>query len=481
MMGFSGSFYIDADKGHFKNFVKGINSFIYTSYGLGLIGWRYLTNQRDVDRFLNWWEETIKDLRGKDFSELSAFECMILYRSVWEKVSTNWWITLLNDTHLPTAYHVTEFLMKKWGHADSPGLMSNLLCGGASFKSVEIMYNGISLSEKVKADRELHEVFKNNSPETIIELLSNDKRFHSFREIFAHHLHYYGDRGLQELKMERPSLRDRPEQLIVIIKNYLNQDLTVEKIISEERERRQAGERELNLKEKSSWKKGILRFQFWRLRGFIENRENTRYCRSELFGFSKRIFTRIADHFVKTNILEKRDDIYFLQVDEIFGWIEGAGVTDDLKSLVKLRRSQFTQHEKEELPMDITTNGSVYLNALGVPEFDNDPSSLRGLGSSPGIVRGRARVMLDPQSVDKLEEGDILIAKETDPGWLFLMLASKGMVVERGSMLSHTAITGRKFGIPTIVSVPGVTERIKNGQIIEIDGGKGTIKIIEEI
>ena len=89
-------------------------------------------------------------------------------------------------------------------------------------------------------------------------------------------------------------------------------------------------------------------------------------------------------------------------------------------------------------------------------------------------------VVIDPNEVDKMGNDEILIAKETDPGWLFLMLASKGMVVERGSMLSHTAITGRKFGIPTIVSVPGVTRRIKNGDMIEIDGGRGTITVIEE-
>ena len=66
-----------------------------------------------------------------------------------------------------------------------------------------------------------------------------------------------------------------------------------------------------------------------------------------------------------------------------------------------------------------------------------------------------------------------------DPGWLFLMLASKGMVVERGSMLSHTAITGRKFGIPTIVALPNATRAIPDGALIEIDGCSGVVTILE--
>ena len=480
MMGFSGSFYIDEDKGHFKKFMKGINSFFYTLYGLVIICLRFLTNQRDVNRFLRWWEETIKDIRSDDFNKLSAFECMVLYRSIWEKVGTKWWITLLNDTHLPTAYHVTEFLLKKWKLSGSTGLMSNLLCGGENFKSVEIMYNGIRLSEKVKEDSSLLNLFQNHDPAYILETVSQDPGFLKFREDLAHHLHYFGDRGLQELKMEEPSLRDQPEKLISIIKSYLSQDLTIEKILKEERARRKEGEEELKNRLKySPLKRYFLKFQFWKLRGFIENRENTRYCRSELFGLSKRIFARIAEHMVRSDLIEKKDDIFFLQVDEIFGSIEGAGVTLDLKALVKIRREEFAENKKVELPMDITTNGALFLNTLSIPDTDDDPSSLRGLGSSPGVVRGRARVVLDPQSVDNLEEGDILIAKETDPGWLFLMLASKGMVVERGSMLSHTAITGRKFGIPTIVSVPHITEKIKTGMMIEIDGSSGTIKILD--
>jgi rifampicin phosphotransferase len=109
-----------------------------------------------------------------------------------------------------------------------------------------------------------------------------------------------------------------------------------------------------------------------------------------------------------------------------------------------------------------------------------EDGALRGLGSSAGKVRGTARVVLDPNAASSLEGDMILIARETDPGWLFLMLASKGMVVERGSMLSHTAITGRKFGIPTIVALPNATTRIPDGATIEIDGSTGVVTILEQ-
>ena len=73
----------------------------------------------------------------------------------------------------------------------------------------------------------------------------------------------------------------------------------------------------------------------------------------------------------------------------------------------------------------------------------------------------------------------ILVARETDPGWLFLMMSSKALVVERGTLLSHTAVTGRLLGIPTVVSVPGATTRIPDGALIEVDGSAGTVRILE--
>jgi pyruvate,water dikinase len=81
----------------------------------------------------------------------------------------------------------------------------------------------------------------------------------------------------------------------------------------------------------------------------------------------------------------------------------------------------------------------------------------------------------DPRRADGTT-GKILIARSTDPGWVFLMLCSKGIVVEKGSVLSHTAIIGRELGIPTIVGVKNATRIIPTGSQIRIDGGKGVIR-----
>jgi pyruvate,water dikinase len=90
------------------------------------------------------------------------------------------------------------------------------------------------------------------------------------------------------------------------------------------------------------------------------------------------------------------------------------------------------------------------------------------------VVRGRVRLIVDPKAAE-LQAGDILVAERTDPGWIMLFPAAAGVLVERGSLLSHSAIVAREMGIPTIVSIPGVTHWLRDGDWVEMDGGAGTV------
>jgi len=86
-------------------------------------------------------------------------------------------------------------------------------------------------------------------------------------------------------------------------------------------------------------------------------------------------------------------------------------------------------------------------------------------------------VGFDPSTVIP-DRKNILVARSTDPGWVFLMISSRGIVAEKGSVLSHTAIIGRELGIPTIVGVKNATRIIKDGSRIQMDGCKGEIRCL---
>jgi pyruvate,water dikinase len=78
-----------------------------------------------------------------------------------------------------------------------------------------------------------------------------------------------------------------------------------------------------------------------------------------------------------------------------------------------------------------------------------------------------------------LNPGEILVAQQTDPGWVVLFPAASGLLVERGSLLSHSAIVAREMGIPAIVSIPAVTRILKDGDEVEMDGASGLIRLLK--
>lgn len=93
-------------------------------------------------------------------------------------------------------------------------------------------------------------------------------------------------------------------------------------------------------------------------------------------------------------------------------------------------------------------------------------------------MRGPAKIVDDPARSD-IQKGDILIAKNTDPCWTPILSIVGGMVMEEGGLLNHCSIVARELGVPSIVGVQAATRRIRNNDLITMDGGLGII-IIEE-
>ncbi|MEZ5236422.1 MAG: PEP-utilizing enzyme [Acidimicrobiales bacterium] len=113
--------------------------------------------------------------------------------------------------------------------------------------------------------------------------------------------------------------------------------------------------------------------------------------------------------------------------------------------------------------------------AHGAPLAAGD--ELRGIGGAPGLARGRARVVTDPAQGD-LEPGEVLVAPITDPAWTPLFVPAAAVVVDVGAVLSHAVIVARELGIPAVVSATGATRRLRDGDLIEVDGSRGVVTVL---
>jgi pyruvate,water dikinase len=111
------------------------------------------------------------------------------------------------------------------------------------------------------------------------------------------------------------------------------------------------------------------------------------------------------------------------------------------------------------------------------PEIDPDAETIDGIAASPGVVEAPVRVALDPSTCE-IVPGEILVARDTDPGWASLMFVSGGLVADIGGVMSHTAVVARELGIPCVVSTGNAVLLLRTGDVVRLDGTNGRIQIV---
>jgi phosphohistidine swiveling domain-containing protein len=211
----------------------------------------------------------------------------------------------------------------------------------------------------------------------------------------------------------------------------------------------------------------------------VRDRENLRLERTRLFGRVRRIFLEIGRRLHAADRLDDPRDIFSLEVDEVLAFADGRATAVDLRALAALRAREFAEYAEGPAPDDrFETRGPVYVGNDFRREAERAPVSgdeMQGLGCSPGLVRGPVRIVTDPTTAD-LGHGAILVAEHTDPGWIMVFPSARGVLVERGSLLSHAAIVARELGIPAVVSLPGITRWLRDGDWVEMDGAAGIVR-----
>ena len=115
---------------------------------------------------------------------------------------------------------------------------------------------------------------------------------------------------------------------------------------------------------------------------------------------------------------------------------------------------------------------------LGAGEAASN-GDLRGVAASPGKARGRARVVTKPEHLHQVETGEILVCRVTAPSWAPVFSRIAAAVSDVGGIMAHTAIVSREYGLPAVVGTGFATQRVQTGQLIEVDGNEGVVRIVE--
>ncbi|HEX2099706.1 MAG TPA: PEP/pyruvate-binding domain-containing protein [Candidatus Synoicihabitans sp.] len=405
-------------------------------------------------------------------------ELVAHYRDLERQLLLRWDAPLVNDFFAMIFYGVLRKLTAKWC-GDSDGTLQNdLLCAEGGMISAEPAKRVRELAALAANDPAAVELLCTGSWRAISRWLPTSPAFH---DAYTAYLAKFGDRCLEELKLESRTLHDEPLTLLRSVGQFARRfgvaglaDAGVEVKL-----RAAAEARVTQALRGRPLRRMIFGWVLRHTRARVRDRENLRFERTRLFGRVRRIVLELGKQFHAAGRLNDPRDVFYLTVEEALGFVDGTTVTRDLSSLVALRQREFAAYrEPAAQPADrFGTRGAVHLgnrfqSDRAAAPISTEGDTLKGIGCCPGIVRGRARVILDPRTAEIIA-GEILVAPRTDPGWIMLFPSAAGLLVEHGSLLSHSAIVAREMGIPAIVSIGGVTTWLKTGDWVELDGSTG--------
>lgn len=166
----------------------------------------------------------------------------------------------------------------------------------------------------------------------------------------------------------------------------------------------------------------------------------------------------------------------FLRLEEIEPATQGQAEYD-IRQVVAQRRAEYEKNKSVTPPRIVS--GPFDPDNFTPETVDTSAEVLNGLAVSSGIITGNARVILKADTDEQVLPGEILVAPFTDPGWTPYFVPASAIVMDMGGMLSHGSIVAREYGMPAVVNVGPATKIIKTGQVIQVDGNNGVVRILQ--
>lgn len=413
-----------------------------------------------------------------------------------ERTFEQYHLTIVNDYLAFKAFGWLQDAIRDAKISDNPELANELVVGQGGVESELAVMAFLNIKAQVLSNPELLSIFSLDDAAVLSKIQVPEHQ--EFYRDWQNYLERFGDRTLSELKLEVKSPRRNPELLVQLVKSQLDANISPENF--KERQGKIFENAQTLVKAKLKW--WMPRTWWFNLtlglsRYGLANRENMRFCRTRVYSASKDIFLAMADLMVSAGVLDVAEDVFYFTMEEVkeFAYSASAnrvkGVADEreksnqiekksYREIVAERKETYEKYRSLRLPDRIIYSKkdkpdlTQYLEYVTREGIDLN-EVLKGVPVSKGIAEGEALVITDPV-LNADVKGKILISKMTDPGWVFLMSQAIALVTEKGSLLSHTAIVGRELGIPVVVAVQDVTQRIKTGERIRVDGSTGIIE-----
>lgn len=465
-----------------------------------MTAWKFLTLGRRVARFEAGADRFAADTRPEILDTLGLTELRDRMRAFMDIRQHRWTDAGLADAASMICYGLLNSLLgSTFPGEQHRALPNSLLKGVTGLVSSEPVFELWSLSRKVLEDAELERLFTGQPADAILEALhapDSGEPLTAFSQDFDRYLETWGFRCSGELMLTVPSFQENPAGLIDILKTYLQ--VTGEsplEVLQRQKTVRQEQTRDAlaGIAENPAYGplqrlgRSVLlkRFLAW-TQGAIGMRERARLKQALLYARLRRVALSIGERLAGNGLLAQADDIFFLtcgEIDELAS--SRAMFPQATPELIRLRREHHRRLSAMNPPDSfVLAEGACldegdYAADAGSAGGTAEGTLLEGTTACGGRIQGRATVLRDVSESGQLAAGDILITTQTDPGWGHVFFLIKGLIIERGGMLSHGAILAREFGIPAIVGVRDATQRIPQHARVFLDGDRGHVHVLE--
>ena len=437
------------------------------------------------DKYLPPIRVVCRELQRLDYASMTLIELASRLQGFAENTGRGFGLTMVPaGPQFQCSQPLLEFCENEFG-AEGKSMSTVMIQGyatAASASDTELW----RLSKQAASEPSVRQTLRVHNSDELVDVLPDVQGGDRFMEALSQHLDRHGWRPDVWFELSLPTGRDNPEPAVKQIQRYLaGEDDDPRKAVARSARRRRQMVRQVRSRLKDHPEK-LDKFNSLldTASQFTPVSEGRAFWQLTLTGSLRAPCLSLGEKMRKAGFLAEADDIFYLRLNEIKFIVSGNGQAD-WRQQIKERREDRQRWMDVVPPAFIGApidrsapedSGRTLKFGVGL-ETQVEERLLRGSGASTGIVQARARVVRNLEEADKVERGDILVCRTTSPAWTPLFSRVAGVVADSGGILSHCAIVAREFAIPCVVGVREGSERIRDGMLITVDGGQGTVRL----
>jgi rifampicin phosphotransferase len=401
-----------------------------------------------------------------------------------------WYHASLADLFSMIHYKLLGSFTKRIYGADYVGVHNGLIQAIPDLISNEPLYASWEILKEIEKIPDGKNFFISSNSELALTHISKATAWKAVDDLVKNYLKNWGFRCSGELMFTTENYIDSPQKFIELLQLYFKygQDdpkISISKMDAERRKIMRTSVKMIFRKRHILFPLAIVEsFTLILLsklcRNAILSRERVRYKQAQMYYNFKKVVFRIGAVFKNKGLIKSQEDILFFDYKEIGSLLASSNMfTDKYAGIISIRKENYEAESEKKFPESFdTTFGERPKIVEDFRVNAKEGNWFKGLAASGGKIRARVKVLKSVMEADKIKTGEILVAKQTDPGWAMVFPIIGGLIAERGGALSHGAIVAREFGIPAVLGIENITEILKDNDEIILDGDLGKIQLL---